>query len=47
MKTVNTKLVTVQITQQDIWAASKHKVHASKKTYNRKKDKKKIFEWAE
>jgi hypothetical protein len=33
---------TIQITIQEIWAASKHKVHKSKKTYNRK-DKTKVI----
>jgi len=47
MKASNTKLVSIQITQQDIWAASKHKVHQSKKSYKRSRDKNKIFAFAE
>lgn len=33
---------TIQITIQERWAASKHKVHKSKKTYNRKNKHKNI-----
>ena len=35
-KPKDTKLVTIEVTMQGIWAASKHMVHKSKKTYTRK-----------
>jgi len=36
----NTKLIVIEVTIQGIWAASKHMVHKSKKTYSRKGRKK-------
>ena len=35
-KPKDTKLITIEVTIQGIWAASKHMVHKSKKTYTRK-----------
>jgi hypothetical protein len=32
----STKLIVMEMTIQGIWAASKHMVHKSKKTYNKK-----------
>ena len=43
MNTSNTnKLITIEVTMQGIWAASKHMVHQSKKHYKRSRDKFKI-----
>jgi len=40
MTTSNTKkLITIEVTMQGIWAASKHMVHQSKKNYKRSRDK--------
>ena len=39
MKNQSTKLITIEVTMQGIWAASKHMVHQSKKSYKRSRDK--------
>jgi len=37
--TSDKKLITIEVTMQDIWSASKHRVHQSKKSYKRSRDK--------
>jgi hypothetical protein len=43
MKADNNKLITIEVTIQGIWAASKHMVHQSKKTYKRSREKQKRY----